>query len=117
MNYLRRILAILGIGIAAASASTSTACPKVTRNSCAPSRLANFIAGSGAMLSYSIAMVAQRRIWIGGFGVAAGIAMLIGPLLLSGLGPHVVIGGLVVLCLWYLGLAGTLWQENSSAVT
>jgi hypothetical protein len=72
---------------------------------------------AGAMLSYSVAMVAQRRIWIGGFGVAAGIAILIGPLLLSGLGPHVLIGGIVVLCLWYLGLAGTLWQENSYGVT
>ena len=71
----------------------------------------------GAMLSYSVAMVAQRRIWIGCFGVAAGIALLIGPLLLSGSGPHVLIGGLVLLCLWYLGLAGTLWQENSSAAT
>lgn len=67
----------------------------------------------GAMLSYSVAMIAQRRLWIGGVGVAAGIAMLIGPLLMSGLGPHVLIGGIVVLCVWYLGIAGTLWQENS----
>jgi hypothetical protein len=71
----------------------------------------------GAMLSYSVAMVAQRWVWAGGFGIAAGIAMLIGPWLLSGLGPHVLIAEIVVLCVWYLGVAGALWLENSSAVT
>lgn len=45
----------------------------------------------GAMLSYSVAMLAQRWSLVGWFGVAAGIAMLIGPLLLSGLGPHILV--------------------------
>jgi hypothetical protein len=66
----------------------------------------------GAMLSYSAAMVAQRWFWVGWFGVAAGIAMLGGPLLLSGLGPHLLIAGIVVLCVWYLGVAGTLWSQR-----
>jgi hypothetical protein len=70
----------------------------------------------GAMLSYSVAMLAQRWNLVGWFGVAAGIAMLIGPLLLSGLGPHILVAGIVILCVWYLGVAGTLWLENSRAV-
>lgn len=48
----------------------------------------------GAMLSYSVAMLAQRWSLVGWFGVAAGIAMLIGPLLLSGLGPHILVAPL-----------------------
>jgi len=71
----------------------------------------------GAMLSYSVAMIARRWVWVGGFGVAAGMAMLIGPLLLAGLGAHVLIAGIVLLCAWYLGIAMALWLESSGAVT
>jgi len=71
----------------------------------------------GAMLSYSVAMIARRWFWVGGLGVAAGIAMLIGPLLLPGLGAHALIAGIVILCMWYLGLAMALGLEKSGAVT
>ena len=70
-----------------------------------------------AMLSYSVAMFAQRWVWAGGFGVAAGIAMLTGPLLLSGLGSHFLIGGIVILCVWYLCVAGALWLGNPRVLT
>jgi hypothetical protein len=70
-----------------------------------------------AMLSYSVAMFARRWVWAGGFGVASGIAVLIGPLLLSGLAPHFLIAVIVVLCVWYLCVAGALWLENSRAAT
>ena len=70
-----------------------------------------------AMLSYSVAMFARRWVWAGGFGVASGIAVLIGPLLLSGLAPHFLIAEIVVLCVWYLFVAGALWLENSRAAT
>lgn len=67
--------------------------------------------GAG-MLGYSVAMIARRWFWPGGFGVAAGIVMLSGPLLLSRLGPHLVIGGFVILCVWYLGVAGMLYRDG-----
>ena len=71
---------------------------------------------SVAMLSYSAAMLARKWFWAGGFGVVAGVAILIWPLLLSGLGPHFLIGCIMVLSVWYLGVAGTLWSEKSRAV-
>ena len=67
--------------------------------------------GAG-MLGYSVAMIARRWFWPGGFGVAAGIVMLSGPLLLSRLGPHLVIGGFVIVCVWYLGVAGMLYRAD-----
>jgi hypothetical protein len=71
----------------------------------------------GAMLSYSVAMLAGKWVWVGGFGVAAAIAMLTAPLLLPALGAHLLIAGIVCLCVWYLAIAGALWSEKSSAVT
>jgi len=68
-----------------------------------------------AMLSYSIAMLARRWLRVGSFGVAAGIAMLIGLLLSSGLGPHILIAGMVILCVWFLGVAGALWLQTTPA--
>jgi hypothetical protein len=67
--------------------------------------------GAG-MLSYSIAMIAQRWVLAGGLGIAAGIVMLIGPLLLSGFGPHRLIGGIVILCVWYCVVAGKLFTAR-----
>lgn len=63
--------------------------------------------GAG-MLSYSLAMIAQRWVLAGGLGIAAGTAMLSGPLL-WGFGPHQLIGGIVVLCVWYFVVAGKLF--------
>lgn len=67
---------------------------------------------SAAMMSFSIAMLARRWFWVGGFGIAAGIALVSGPLLLSGFGAGLSIGGILALCLWYLAIAVTLWLER-----
>jgi hypothetical protein len=64
-----------------------------------------------AMLSYSVAAFARRWAWLGAFGVAAGIGILSSPLLLPALGPHLLIGAIVVQSAWYLGIAGALSQH------
>jgi hypothetical protein len=73
--------------------------------------MAQSFEGAG-MLGYSVAMIARRWVLAGGFGIAAGIVMLSGPLLFSRLGPHLVIGGFVVLCVWYCGIAGMLYRAD-----
>jgi hypothetical protein len=63
-----------------------------------------------AMLCWSAAILARRRA-VGAVGVAAAIVLI------AALGStfprppaHVVLGGLVLLSLWYLALAGLLWS-------
>lgn len=50
---------------------------------------------------------------LGIYGLAAGIAVVVGALIVSGLNLHLVIGGFLLLCVWYLGLAGLLWPRPS----
>jgi hypothetical protein len=45
-------------------------------------------------------------------GIVVGIVMLSAPVLLSGLGPHLLIGEIVVLRVWYLGVAGMLFTRR-----
>jgi hypothetical protein len=79
---------------------------------------------AAAMLSWSAAIVGSRG-WLraaGVFGLAAGI-LLIGAMLvpLPRLREHVLLGGIVVLALWYLAIAAALcarngWSTSASGV-
>jgi hypothetical protein len=68
-----------------------------------------------AMLSWSAAIVGSRgwRLAVGVFGLTGGI-LLIGGMLapLPRLREHVVLGGIVILAIWYLGIAGALAARN-----
>jgi hypothetical protein len=76
-----------------------------------------------AMLSWSSVIVGSRgwRLAVGVLGVAGGV-LLIGAMLapLPRLREHVLLGGIVVVAAWYLGLAGVLcardgWPSSSAA--
>jgi len=64
-----------------------------------------------AMLSWSAAIVGSRG-WplvVGTFGVAGGIALIVAMLApLPQMREHILLGGIVVLAVWYLALAGLL---------
>ena len=64
-----------------------------------------------AMLSWSAAIVGSRG-WplvVGTFGVAGGIGLLVAVLApLPQMREHILLGGIVVLAVWYLALAGLL---------
>jgi len=68
-----------------------------------------------AMLSWSSVIVGNRgwRLAVGMLGVVGGV-LLIGALLAAvpRLREHVLLGGIVVLAAWYLGLAGVLCARN-----
>jgi hypothetical protein len=68
-----------------------------------------------AMLRWSSAIVGSRgwRLAVGMLGVVGGV-LLIGAMLapLPRLAEHVLLGGIVVLAAWYLGLAGVLCARN-----
>ena len=65
-----------------------------------------------AMLSYSVVMIARRWVWTGWIGILAGSAAL-SVSLLFGFGTVLVIGGMLALCVWYLGVAVMLWVAES----
>jgi hypothetical protein len=68
-----------------------------------------------AMLSWSAVIVGSRgwRLVAGVFGLAGGV-LLIGAIfaLLPRLREHILLGGIVVLAVWYLALAGVLCARN-----
>jgi len=65
-----------------------------------------------AMLSYSVVMIAHRWLWTGWIGILAGSAAL-SVSLLFGFGTVLVFGGMLALCVWYLGVAVMLWVAES----
>jgi len=71
---------------------------------------------AAAMLSWSSAIVGSRgwRLAAGVFGLAAGV-LLIGAIsaLLPRLREHILLGGIVVLAVWYFALAGVLCARNA----
>jgi hypothetical protein len=75
---------------------------------------------AAAMLSWSLAIIGNRgwRWAVGVFGIAAGLSLAAAiAVLLPVSGEHVLLGGIALLSLWYLALAGLLWARNSWPVT
>jgi hypothetical protein len=70
---------------------------------------------AAAMLSWSFQIVGHRgwRLAVGAFGMAAG-TLVMGAICvaLPRLGDHVLIGGIVLISVWYLALAGALCARN-----
>jgi hypothetical protein len=66
-----------------------------------------------AMLSWSVVIAgrAPRRL-AGLFGIAAGVSVVGATFLLPDLGRHLLIGAIVLLCIWYLTLARILWVRD-----
>jgi hypothetical protein len=71
---------------------------------------------AAAMLSWSAAILTRngRRLAVGAFGLS-GALLLMGALLvtLPRVPEHLIVSGLLLLSLWYLGLAAVLYDRNS----
>ena len=65
-----------------------------------------------AMLSYSVVIITHRWVWTGWIGILAG-SVVLSVCLLFGFGTVLVIGGMLALCVWYLGVAVMLWVAES----
>jgi hypothetical protein len=70
-----------------------------------------------SMFLYSIAIVRRGAKAVGSYGIAAALILLISTLMVSGINPHLLIGGILLLCVWYFALAILLWNFPSLEIS
>jgi hypothetical protein len=62
-----------------------------------------------SMFPYSLAIVRRGAMAVGIYGIVAALLLLVSTLMISGINPHLLIGGILLLCVWYFALAILLW--------